>query len=197
MELPDGTPVTYDAGGSLFTARYVYKIYGLAFALTKVLVEDGDHISIGQTYSQHLAQSMIETKELLAANILNLSFSSLGNTVGGDGVSLINSAHPSAQGGSYSNVLGTPAALSQTSVEQLLIQVSTAVDDTGRRIQLDPQRLVVSPSNRFQAEVITKSALRSSSADNDINPIASTGAFSKGVQVITRLTSPKSWVTIH
>ena len=179
-------------------SRYIYKIYGLAFALTKVLVEDGDHISIGQTYSQHLAQSMIETKELLAANILNLSFSSLGNTVGGDGVSLINAAHPSAQGGSYSNVLGTPAALSQTSVEQLLIQVSTAVDDTGRRIQLDPERLVVSPSNRYQAEVITKSALRSGTADNDINPIASTGAFSKGVQVITRLTSPKqSWVTVH
>jgi hypothetical protein len=63
-EMPDGTPVTFDAGGVLFIQRYVYKVFGLAFALTKVLVEDGDHIRIGRIYSEHLAQSMIETKKL-------------------------------------------------------------------------------------------------------------------------------------
>ena len=41
-EMPDGTPVTFDAGGVLFIQRYVYKVFGLAFALTKVLVEDGE-----------------------------------------------------------------------------------------------------------------------------------------------------------
>jgi hypothetical protein len=60
--LPDGTPVTYQSGGVLFIQRYVYQVYGLAFALTKVLVEDGDHIKIGTIYAEHLGQSMIETK---------------------------------------------------------------------------------------------------------------------------------------
>jgi hypothetical protein len=60
-ELPDGMPVTYQSGGVLFIQRYLYKVYGLAFALTKVLVEDGDHIRIGSVYSRHLAQSLIET----------------------------------------------------------------------------------------------------------------------------------------
>ena len=60
-ELPDGMPVTYQSGGVLFIQRYVYKVYGLAFALTKVLVEDGDHIRIGQTYARHRAQSLIAT----------------------------------------------------------------------------------------------------------------------------------------
>ena len=64
-ELPDGMPVTYQSGGVLFQQRYLYKVYGLAFALTKVLVEDGDHIRIGQTYAKHLAQSLVETKETL------------------------------------------------------------------------------------------------------------------------------------
>ena len=91
-ELPDGTPVTYQSGGVLFIQRYVYKVYGLAFALTKVLVEDGDHISIGKTYSEHLAQSMIETKETLAANILNRAFNS--SYTGGDGKALCVSDHP-------------------------------------------------------------------------------------------------------
>ena len=45
-EMPDGTPVTFDAGGVLFIQRYVYKVFGLAFALTKVLVEDLVDVSL-------------------------------------------------------------------------------------------------------------------------------------------------------
>jgi hypothetical protein len=66
-QLPDGTPVSYQQGGALFLQRYLYKVYGLAFSLTKVLVEDGDHIRLGQVYARHLAQSLVETKELLAS----------------------------------------------------------------------------------------------------------------------------------
>jgi peptidoglycan hydrolase-like protein with peptidoglycan-binding domain len=33
-QLPDGTPVSYQQGGVLFLKRYVYNVYGLAFALT-------------------------------------------------------------------------------------------------------------------------------------------------------------------
>ncbi len=62
-KLPDGQPVVYDEGGQLFTKRYDYDVYGLAFALTKVLVEDGEHVRLGTTYSKHLAQSMDETLE--------------------------------------------------------------------------------------------------------------------------------------
>ena len=189
-ELPDGTPVTYTSGGVLYVARYIYRVYGLAFALTKVLVEDGDHISIGQTYSRHLAQSMIETKETLASNILNLSFNS--NYVGGDGVALISTAHPYA-GGTYSNQLTTAAALSQTSLEQALIQIRTAFDDAGKRIRLNPERLVISPQNMFQAEVILKSVLRTGNANNDINPIVSMGMLSAGAHIVTRLTSSTAW----
>lgn len=119
-EVPDGTAFTYQSGGELFNQRYVYKVYGMAFALTKVLVEDGDHIRIGQTMSRHLAQSLTETKELLGAQILNYAFN--GSYPGGDGVSLINTAHPIVTG-TFSNQLTTAANLSQTSLEQILIQI--------------------------------------------------------------------------
>lgn len=189
-ELPDGTPVTYTSGGVLYVARYLYRVYGLAFALTKVLVEDGDHISIGQTYSRHLAQSMIETKETLAANILNNSFNT--SYTGGDGVPLVSNSHP-YNGGVYSNVLTTSAALSQTSLEQALIQIRLAFDDTGKRIHLMPKRLVIAPQNMFQAEVILKSVLRSGNANNDINPIISMGMLDGGAHIVTRLTSSTAW----
>ena len=189
-ELPDGTPVTYQAGGVLFLQRYVYKVYGLAFALTKVLVEDGDHIRIGQTYAKHLAQSLIETKETLCANILNRAFTPGYN--GGDGVTLVNSAHPIAAG-TFSNELTTPANLSQTSLEQILIQIRNAVDNNGKRIRLNPEKLVVSPSNVFQAEVLLKSVLRTGTADNDINPVKSMGLLAGGQANLSRLTSTTAW----
>ena len=189
-ELPDGMPVTYQSGGVLFLARYIYKVYGLAFALTKVLVEDGDHIRLGTTYARHLAQSLIETKETLCANVINRAFNAA--FPGGDGVSLVNTAHPIV-GGSFSNQLATAAALSQTSLEQILIQIRNAVDNTGKRIRLNPTKLVVSPSNVFQAEVLLKSVLRTGTANNDINPVKSMGLLTGGQANLSRLTSTTAW----
>jgi len=189
-ELPDGTAVTYQQGGVLFLQRYLYKVYGLAFALTKILVEDGDHIRIGQTYARHLAQSMVETKETLCANVLNRAFNA--SYPGGDGVSLINTAHPLAVG-SFSNQLATSATLSQTSAEQMLIQIRGAVDNNQKKIRLVPRQLVVASGNIFQAEVILKSILRTGNANNDINPIKSIGLLDEGATVVSRMTSSTAW----
>ena len=189
-QLPDGTPVTYQQGGVLFLQRYLYKVYGLAFALTKVLVEDGDHIRLGQVYARHLAQSLVETKELLSANVLNFAFNSA--YPGGDGVSLISTAHPIVNG-TFSNQLATAAVLSQTSLEQMLIQIRQAVDNNGKKIRLVPRQLIVAPGNIFQAEVLLKSVLRTGNANNDINPIKSIGLLDEGAAVLSRLTSATAW----
>lgn len=189
-ELPDGSPVTYQSGGVLFIQRYVYKVFGLAFALTKVLVEDGDHIRIGTTYAEHLAQSMVETKETLTANILNRAFN--GAYVGGDEVALNVINHPII-GGTFSNLLTTPAALSQTSLEQMLIQIRQAVDNNGKKIRLTPKRIVAGPTNIFQAEVLLKSVLRAGTANNDINPVKSMGMLSDGQANMSRITSSTAW----
>ena len=189
-EMPEGSPVVYQSGGILFNKRYIYKVYGLAYALTKVLVEDGDAIAIGSTYAKHLAQSLIETKETLAANILNRAFNP--SFVGGDGVSLINVAHPIV-GGSFSNRLAVDANLSQTSVEQMLIQIRQAVDNNGKKINLRAEALVTAPANIFQADVILKSVLRTGTNNNDLNPVKSSGSLDKGQYNMSRLTSPTAW----
>lgn len=186
--LPDGQAVTYDEGGELYVKRYTYDVYGLAFALTKVLVEDGDHIRMGSTMSKHLAQAMDETLETVTCNHLNRAFTSGYN--GGDGVPLISASHP-VIGGTQSNVL-TAAALSQTSLEQALIQVRQAQDARGKRIRLTPKQLVIHPSNMLTAEVLLNSVLRTGTNNNDLNPVKSTGLLSKAV-VMSRMTSPTAW----
>lgn len=194
-EMPDSNPVTYDAGGQLFVKRYPYTVYGLAFALTRVLVEDGDHIRVGSTFSKHLAQSMTETVETVAANHLNRAFTS--GYTGGDGVILVSNAHTgalsfSAGDPAVSNLLSTSAALSQTSLEQMLIQIRQAADPRGKKIRLTPKKLVVSPSNMLQAEVLLKSVLRAGTNNNDLNPVKSMGMLDE-IVVLSRLTSSTAW----
>lgn len=189
-ELPDGMAVTYQKGGILFNKRYVYKVYGLGYALTKILVEDGDHIRLGTMFAKHLAQAMIETKETKTANTVNRAFNS--SYKGGDAVELCSASHP-VVGGTQSNLLATAAALSQTSLEQMLIQVRKAQDNTGKKIRLQGRKLVVSPDNTFQAEVLLKSVLRAGTNNNDINPVKSMGMLDADPAVLSRLTSTTAW----
>jgi len=101
--------------------------------------------------------------------------------------------HPLASGATGSNVLTTAANFSQTSLEQMLIQIRNATDNNGKRIRLVPKKLIVAPANQFQAEVVLKSALRTGTANNDINPVKSMGMLNEGTAVISRLTSATAW----
>lgn len=195
--MPDGTKVSYDQGGQLFNKRYPYQVYGIGFALTQVLAEDGDHVRIGSTMAKHGAQSLVETLETILANDLNFAFTNSSPYLGGDGAPLCYNAHLGAQtfaagNASVSNVLSAAAALSQTSLEQMLVQIRSAADPRGKKINLAPQKLVVSPSNMLQAEVLLKSVLRTGAANNDVNPVNSMKLLSD-VVVLSRLTSTTAW----
>jgi len=155
-----------------------------------VMVEDGEAVNFGQTYSEHLMRSMLERINVDGANILNNAFSS--NFPGGDGVSLLNASHPNADGTTYSNILASPATLSYTSLQQLLIQIRSSSDATGRKIDLSPQKLIVPPSLEFEAETILKSVLQSNNANNGINAIKSLDRLQE-IATVTRLTSSTAW----
>lgn len=186
--IPDGQAVTYDEGGQLYVKRYTYDVYGLAFALTQVLVEDGEHIRVGTTFSKHLAQSMTESLETVTCNHLNRSFNS--SYKGGDGVELFSANHP-VLGGVQSNILSS-AALSQTSLEQASIQIRQMKDARGKAIRVVPKQLIVHPTNMLVAEVLLNSVLRTGTNNNDLNPIKSAGIIGKSV-TLSRLTSAPAW----
>jgi hypothetical protein len=105
---------------------------------------------------------------------------------------MISNAHP-VIGGNQSNLLTNAANLSQTSLEQMLIQIRNAQDSNGKKIRLMPRKLIVSPANVFQAETILKSVLRSGTANNDINAIRSMGMLSDDTAIVSRMTSNTAW----
>ena len=67
------------------------------------------------------------------------------------------------------------------------------MDNNGKRIRLTPEKLVVSPANVFQAEVLLKSVLRAGTGNNDINPVKSMGMLGGGQANLSRLTSNTAW----
>ena len=113
--------------------------------------------------------------------------------MGGDGVSLVNSAHPTTGGGNWSNTLATAADLNETSLEQSLIDIAAFIDERGLKIALRGMKLIINPALQFTAERILKSAQRVSTADNDINAIKSGGYLPEGFTVNHFLTDPDAF----
>jgi hypothetical protein len=187
----EGAAISYDTAGEAFTARYTHETIALAFAITEEAVEDNLYDKLSSRYTRALARSMSNTKQVKAASVLNNAFSS--SYVGGDGVSLVNSAHPTTGGGNLSNTLATAADLNETSLEQALIDIAAFFDERGLKIALRGMKLIIPPALQFTAERILKSEQRVSTADNDINALRSGGYMPQGFTVNHYLTDPDAF----
>ena len=177
----EGQGVQFDSASEGFTARYTHETVALAFALTEEAVEDNLYDRLGARYTKALARSMAHTKQVKAANVLNNAFSS--SFTGGDGVSLINTAHPLANGGTIANRATTMADLNETSLENALINISTFVDDRNMILALRGTKLIVPPQLQFVADRLLDTPGRVGTADNDINAIKNMGLLPQGYAV--------------
>jgi hypothetical protein len=190
----EGSAVSYDAASQQWTARYQHETIALAFSITEEAEEDGLYGSIASRYTKALARSMASTKEIKAANVLNNAFAGSGVT-GGDGVTLCATNHPT-RNGNQSNTLATAADLSETSLEQMLIQIADMKDDRGLRIAAQGQMLVIPTAYSFVAERLLESQLRTGTADNDINAIRHGGYLPQGYHVMRRLTDSDAFFLV-
>jgi len=191
---PEGSAVSEDAGGQGWTARYTHITTALAFSITEEAVEDNRYQQLAPKYAKALARSMKMTKEIYGASVLNNGFSS--SFVGGDGVALLSASHPLWVGGTASNLLGTPADLSETSLEDIMVQIRKATDDRGLPIALNATKLVLPPDLMFTATRLLRSSARPGTADNDINAIKAMGMLNSDPAIVTRLTDTDAWFVL-
>ena len=108
---PQGQGVAYDSETQGFVTRLTNVAYGLGYIVTQEELADNLYEVVSKRRAAANAFSMRQTKENVAANVYNNAFSS--SYTGGDGVSLLNSAHPNTSGGTFSNLLTTAANLSE------------------------------------------------------------------------------------
>ena len=98
-------------------------------------------------------------------------------------VSLINTAHPLANGGTLANRATTMADLNETSLENALISISTFVDDRNMILAMRGTKLIVPPQLQFVADRLLETPGRVGTADNDINAIRNMGLLPEGYAV--------------
>ena len=182
----EGSGVTFDQATESFTARYTHETIAMAFAITEEAIEDNLYDRLAARYTRALARSMSNTKQVKAANVLNNAFNS--SFAGGDGKELCATDHPLANGGTFRNELSTAADLSETSLEQSLIDIAAFVDERGLKIAMQGIKLIIPKELQFTAERILRSPQRVGTADNDINAMASMGMIPQGYRVNHYLT---------
>ena len=189
----EGAPVVFDQATEAYTARYTHQTIALAFAITEEAIEDNLYDRLAARYTRALARSMSQTKQTIAANVLNNGFSS--SYTGGDGVALLANNHPLASGGTFRNILSTAADLSETSLEQSLIDIAAFVDERGLKVALQGRKLVIPKELQFTAERILKSPLTTTGtfAKNDINAMLNMGMIPEGYRVNHFLTDTNAF----
>jgi len=188
---PEGSGVQYDDAQETYTARYTHETVALAFALTEEAIEDNLYDRISSRYTKALARSMATSKQVKGANVLINAFAASGYD-GGDGESLCGSAHPTLNG-NQSNIPSTAADLSETSLEQALIDIAGFQDERGLKIAAQGMKMIIPKELQFTAERIMKSQGRVGTADNDINAIKNMGMVPQGFTVNHYLTDTDAW----
>jgi hypothetical protein len=138
----------------------------------------------------NLAFSMSQTKENVVANLYNRAFSS--SYLGADGVSLLNTAHPSLAG-NWSNTLAVAADMSEASLEDMAIQIGQAQNSRGLKISITPKSLIIPVNLQFEAARILRSVGQNDTANNAINAMKSMGTFTDGFRVNHYLTDTDAW----
>ncbi len=183
---PEGQGVAFDTMRQGFNTRLTNVVYALGFIITRELYDDDQYDKISAQRSRALAFSMRQTKEIVAANVINRAFSS--SYVFGDGKELCATDHPNVAGGTFSNELAVASDLNQAALEQMAIDLMNFTDDRGLKIAVMPKKLLIPPQLTFEAERILKSSLEYDTANNAVNALRSKNVFPEGIAVNHYLT---------
>ena len=186
----EGAGVTYDQAQEVYTSRYTHETISLAFSLTEEAIEDNLYDRLASRYTKALARSMATTKQIKAASVLNGAFTT---SLGGDGKPLCADDHPTLGGPNLRNELAVAADLSETSLEQALIDIAAFTDERGLKISVQGLKLIIPKELQFTADRILKSTLRTGTADNDINAVRNMGMVPQGYTVNHYLTDPDAF----
>ena len=163
----EGTAVIYDEAEQGYTKRYTHITYGMGFRATQELQEDDLYSKVAK-FAKGLGRSALHTVETTSANVFNTGFTAAD---GGDGKELFATDHPLVGGGTAANEPAVAVDLSQTALQDALIEMEDTVDDRGLPLRIEARKLVVPNALRFTASEILKSGQKLDSDHNNFNAL--------------------------
>lgn len=184
----EGQSIVYDSPGSGPTSVFTHVTYGLGYIITREAIEDNQYQEVAEGRAAALPWSMLTTKEIVHANVLNRAAN--GSYVGGDGQPLASDSHPT-HAGTFDNLL-TAADFSEAALEDALTTIATAKNSAGLPIALRAKRLIVGPGQIFNVTRILQSDGRSGTANNDLNAFKFLGVVPE-VRLNHYLDDPDAW----
>lgn len=178
--------------------RYIYNQQhleiGLGYSITRKAIDDNLYKQQFKPSNLGLNNSFAQTKEVLGAGLLNTA-NVYDPTIGGDGVSLINAAHP-IDGTTVANQPSTDVDLNESTLLSALIQIRQFKDNRGLKIMARGRKLVVPIQLEYVASRLLDTQLRPGTADNDINALLATGGLPEKYVVLDFLTSQFAWFVL-
>jgi hypothetical protein len=190
----EGGQVAFDnAAGERFVYNQEHIEIAIGYAMTRKAIDDNLYKSQFHPSNLGLMESFQQTKEIYGANILNTGNTYI-NSVGGDGVSLFNTAHP-IDGSTYANRPTVDVDLNEATLLNGMIQIRTGFrDQAGLRMFARARKLIVPPSLEPVAIRLLKTELRPGTSDNDVNAILTTsGGLPESYMTMDFLTSNFAW----
>jgi hypothetical protein len=188
----EGAPITYDTMKQGFTTRYIHVVYASGFQITREAHEDKMYKIESDKKARALAKAEKQTRETIGANVINRAFNT--SYLGGDAKALCVTDHPNVAGGTYSNVLATPALLSEASMEDITTAIWALNDDRGLKAALKPRKLLIPASLSFDADRLFGSPYRLGSANSELNTMK--GLLPEGYVVNHWLTSSTAYFVL-
>lgn len=193
----EGGQTAMDNGaGERFVYNQEHVEIGLGYAITRKAIDDNVYKTQFHPSNLGLIESFQQTKEIYGANILNTA-QTYNNQVGGDGVALCSTAHPSDYG-PLANTFTTQTDLNEATLLNSMVSVRVNFrDQAGLKVFARGRKLIIPPQLEPVAIRLLKTESRPGTADNDVNAIFTTaGGLSEGYMVMDFLTSPYAWFVL-
>lgn len=184
-----GASTAYDSEVQGTINRFVHVAYSLGYIVTKEENDDDLYEMVSKRRAPAVAFSMRQTKEVVAANVYNRAFST--SYTYGDGVPLISASHPNVTG-LQSNLLTVAADFSESSLEDMTIQMMNATNSRGLSIPILAKCLIGPTSLVYEFERVLSSTLQNDTANNAINALRSKGIVPE-TSINPYLTDPDAW----
>ena len=186
----EGSAISYDSLDQENNQRWAVHTYVKAARMSMEAIDDNVYQDILPMVAKEIAKSLVYTKDVKRAEILNNAITS-GET-GPDGKVLIATDHPLQAGGTSANRAATDADFSEDALENMIILIDGFLNPDGLKSMYSSKYLVVPHQLQFEACRILESKLRPGSAENDINAINKKGIIDDYV-VWKHLSDSDSW----